>query len=83
MRWMTACIHARHTIESAKKNIQHVVQSPVRCSSAPNNIGQRNPPRPPITPTDGRPVAGPPTRALPRVRLETRNDGIYAIGMEI
>ena len=32
---------------------------------------------------DGRPVAGPPTRALPRVRLETRSDGVYAIGMEV
>jgi arsenite oxidase small subunit len=32
---------------------------------------------------DGRPVAGPPTRALPRVRLETRTDGVYATGMEI
>ena len=32
---------------------------------------------------DGRPVAGPPTRALPRVRLETRADGIYATGMEV
>ena len=31
---------------------------------------------------DGRPVAGPPTRALPRVRLETRPDGVYAVGME-
>ena len=32
---------------------------------------------------DGRPLAGPPTRALPRVRLETRSDGVYATGMEI
>lgn len=32
---------------------------------------------------DGRPVAGPPTRALPRVQLETRADGVYAIGMEV
>ena len=31
---------------------------------------------------DGRPTAGPPTRALPRVLLETRADGVYAIGME-
>ena len=31
---------------------------------------------------DGRPVAGPPTRARPRVRLETRPDGVYAVGME-
>jgi Rieske Fe-S protein len=32
---------------------------------------------------DGRPVAGPPTRALPRVQLETRPDGVYAVGMEV
>jgi Rieske Fe-S protein len=31
---------------------------------------------------DGRPTAGPPTRPLPRVRLEARADGIYAVGME-
>jgi len=32
---------------------------------------------------DGDPVAGPPTRPLPRVRLEQRGDQIYAIGMEM
>ena len=32
---------------------------------------------------DGRPIAGPPTRPLPRVRLESRADGVYAVGMEI
>jgi arsenite oxidase small subunit len=32
---------------------------------------------------DGRPTAGPPTRPLPRVRLEARADGVYAVGMEI
>jgi Rieske Fe-S protein len=32
---------------------------------------------------DGRPIAGPPTRALPRVRLDIGSDGVYAIGMEI
>ena len=32
---------------------------------------------------DGRPVAGPPTRPLPRVRLETRSDGVYAVAMEV
>jgi arsenite oxidase small subunit len=32
---------------------------------------------------DGRPTGGPPTRGLPRVVLQTRADGIYAIGMEI
>jgi Rieske Fe-S protein len=31
---------------------------------------------------DGRPTGGPPTRSLPRVSLETRADGVYAIGME-
>ncbi len=31
---------------------------------------------------DGRPTGGPPTRGLPRVALETRADGIYAVGME-
>lgn len=30
--------------------------------------------------TSGRPIAGPPRRALPQVKLEMRNDGIYAIG---
>jgi Rieske Fe-S protein len=30
----------------------------------------------------GTPVAGPPTRALPRVRLEQRGDQIYATGWE-
>jgi arsenite oxidase small subunit len=30
----------------------------------------------------GTPVAGPPTRALPRVKLEQRGDQIYAIGWE-
>jgi Rieske Fe-S protein len=32
---------------------------------------------------DGRPVAGPPTRALARVRLESRRDGVYATAMEV
>jgi Rieske Fe-S protein len=32
---------------------------------------------------DGRPTAGPPTRPLPRVRLEARADGIYAVGMDL
>ena len=31
---------------------------------------------------DGQPVAGPPTRRLPRVILKQRGDKIYAIGME-
>ena len=31
----------------------------------------------------GAPVAGPPTRALPRIRLEQRGDELYAIGVEI
>lgn len=34
--------------------------------------------------TTGRPLAGPPRRPLPRVRLETRSDGvIYATGVEL
>src|SRR5262245_9027925 len=32
---------------------------------------------------DGRPTGGPPTRGLPRVVLQTRADGVYAIGMEL
>jgi Rieske Fe-S protein len=32
---------------------------------------------------DGRPTAGPRTRPLPRVRLEARADGIYAVGMDL
>jgi len=31
---------------------------------------------------EGQPVAGPPTRPLPRVQLEQRGDRIYAVGME-
>src|SRR5215472_11825896 len=30
----------------------------------------------------GQPIAGPPTRPLPRVTLEQRGDKIYAVGME-
>ena len=31
---------------------------------------------------DGAPIAGPPTRALPRVKLEQRGDQVYATGLE-
>jgi Rieske Fe-S protein len=31
----------------------------------------------------GRPVAGPPRRPLPRVRLEVRGDEIFASGLEL
>jgi nitrite reductase/ring-hydroxylating ferredoxin subunit len=31
----------------------------------------------------GVPVAGPPTRRLPRIRVEERSDGIYALGVEV
>lgn len=31
--------------------------------------------------TSGRPLAGPPTRPLPRIRLEEGGDGIYAVEM--
>jgi nitrite reductase/ring-hydroxylating ferredoxin subunit len=33
--------------------------------------------------TDGRPTAGPPTRPLPRVRLEQDGDEVYAVDEEI
>ena len=32
---------------------------------------------------DGLPAGGPPTRRLPRIRLEERADGVYAIGVEV
>jgi Rieske Fe-S protein len=32
---------------------------------------------------DGRPTAGPPTRALPRIRLDRRDGSVYAVGVEI
>ena len=32
---------------------------------------------------DGRPTGGPPTRPLPRVRLETREGSVYAVGLEV
>lgn len=32
---------------------------------------------------DGRPVAGPPTRPLPRILLEMRGQEIYAVGVEV
>lgn len=32
---------------------------------------------------DGRPIAGPPQRPLPRVTLELRGDAVYATGIEI
>jgi Rieske Fe-S protein len=31
----------------------------------------------------GRPLAGPPRRPLPRIKLEIRNDAIYATGVEV
>jgi Rieske Fe-S protein len=31
----------------------------------------------------GRPLAGPPRRPLPRIKLEIINDAIYAAGVEI
>jgi Rieske Fe-S protein len=33
--------------------------------------------------SDGRPTAGPPTRRLPRVRLDVRGDEIFATGLEV
>ncbi len=32
---------------------------------------------------EGRPIQGPPTRALPRILLEVRGDDVYAVGVEI
>ena len=32
---------------------------------------------------EGRPFAGPPTRSLPRIRLEQQGDEIFAIGVEV
>jgi Rieske Fe-S protein len=32
---------------------------------------------------EGRPIAGPPTRRLPRIKLEQRGDEIYAVGVEV
>lgn len=32
---------------------------------------------------DGRPSAGPPTRRLPRIRLEERDGTVYAVGVEV
>jgi nitrite reductase/ring-hydroxylating ferredoxin subunit len=32
---------------------------------------------------DGRPFAGPPTRRLPRIRLEERDGAVYAVGVEV
>jgi len=32
---------------------------------------------------DGRPYAGPPTRRLPRIKLEQQGDDIYAVGVEV
>ena len=33
--------------------------------------------------SEGRPTAGPPTRRLPRIKLEQRGDDIYAVGVEV
>jgi Rieske Fe-S protein len=32
---------------------------------------------------DGRPIAGPPTRPLPRIQLEQRGDELFAVGVEV
>jgi len=36
-----------------------------------------------FTVEEGRPYAGPPTRPLPRIKLEQRGDAIYATGVEV
>jgi Rieske Fe-S protein len=33
--------------------------------------------------SEGRPIAGPPTRRLPRITIEQRGDDLYAIGVEV
>jgi Rieske Fe-S protein len=33
--------------------------------------------------TEGLPTAGPPTRRLPRIRIETRGDELWAVGVEV
>jgi nitrite reductase/ring-hydroxylating ferredoxin subunit len=33
--------------------------------------------------SEGRPIAGPPTRRLPRIKLEQRGDEIFAVGVEV
>jgi nitrite reductase/ring-hydroxylating ferredoxin subunit len=36
-----------------------------------------------FTVAEGRPYAGPPTRPLPRIKLEQEGDEIYAVGVEV
>lgn len=36
-----------------------------------------------FTVAEGRPYAGPPTRRLPRIRLEQQGDDIFAVGVEV
>ena len=36
-----------------------------------------------FTCSEGRPIAGPPTRRLPRILLETRGDDLFATGVEV
>ncbi|HWC65877.1 MAG TPA: Rieske 2Fe-2S domain-containing protein [Thermoanaerobaculia bacterium] len=36
-----------------------------------------------FTCSEGRPIAGPPTRRLPRIRLETRGDDLFATGVDV
>jgi Rieske Fe-S protein len=33
--------------------------------------------------SEGRPIAGPPTRRLPRIKLEQHGDDVYAVGIEV
>ncbi|HKV42442.1 MAG TPA: Rieske 2Fe-2S domain-containing protein [Blastocatellia bacterium] len=33
--------------------------------------------------SEGRPIAGPPTRRLPGIKLEQRGDDVYAVGIEV
>src|SRR5262249_40183896 len=36
-----------------------------------------------FTVNEGLPIAGPPTRRLPRIKLEQRGDEIFAVGVEV
>jgi hypothetical protein len=36
-----------------------------------------------IVGSERRPTAGPPTRRLPRIVIETRADGVYAVAVEV
>ena len=45
------CIHARQTNDKKNMNIQQLVHKPIPSRRYPKTIGQKNPPKPPRTPT--------------------------------